>query len=730
MRNDLELTFGEIFDGNFEAFRDQLLEIQTFRKGREESERWVQVLRFLDLSGVPRLSRLGEERPTRLRRLATGRATLARPSATGASPLSIPIIEEDLGESSYIAVSWRWISKMHPANRTADTSFDYMIQRRDENPHKSQFPDHYLERVIHFAQEVDISNIWVDKESIYQREGDKDFHPKDQDLGVQIMDVVYDFSHYSLGLMTTTLEHQHEVDMLHELLSLSIFMDAKDTMHPAFKDVSVQSEAQFLILRVLSDPRWSRGWIFQEDHLASDRMVLLIPHTHHLKKHSDFGSIPGELQVNCADLRKAVTMFCMASGETDRWPATEILGKAKQYNIWNKIQHDTALGSLSDSSVISGGMVSIHDQHPFSLRRKDTLVSLYPSTTLSVLDDICNRDLFVEGDRLAIMANASRFSVRLDIAKTSPLMTSNWYSLSTALLALVLLNGEILADNVDMSQSDLLGHSLRSYLEACQYKFNAPSFRYEQSFIDHCRYRSPIITKQGIEVKGSLFKLLPGDSFQGNPLKLSEQDKKHLHRLQQSPKATRVWKRRKLSKLADETIQILINTLERFFGDDCRLTKFLHRHLELDRHPPPAAEAKPSTSYIIRMISALSEAIFEEKDVRLAISSEEDEATVPSAIFIPPVQQGGWSSEETTWVFTSWDNGWRGGGMERLASLEVSVSGRLDRVFTSQEPSSQGNEVITMLKSHGWVNGVSNTEGRTLRSYVFPLPGISDCGPS
>jgi hypothetical protein len=726
MRNDLKLTFGDIFDHDFEAFRNQLLEIQTFRKGREESERWVQVLRFLNVSGVPRLERIGEERPTRLRRLAAGRTT----SATDASTLSVPIVEEELGEASYIAVSWRWISGTNQGDGTAETSFDYWIQRRDENSHKSQFPDHYLERVIRFAQEVDIDNIWIDKESIFQREGDDAFHPKDQDLGVQIMDVVYDFSHYSLGLMTVVLEHQHEIDMLHGLISLSIFVDPKDTKHPTFKNVGNQPEAQILILKVLSDPRWSRGWIFQEDHLASDRMVLLIPHSKYLKKHRDFGSIPGELQVNCADLRKAVTMFCMASGETDRWPASEILGKAKQYNIWNKIQYDTALGSsLSESSVMTGDSISTQSQQPFGLKRKDTLVSLYPSTTLSVLDDICNRDLFIEGDRVAIMANASRFSVRLNIAKTSLLMTSDRYSLSTALLALVLLNGEILADNLDMSQSDLLGHSLRSYLEACQYKFNAPSLRYEQSFIDHCRYRSPTITKQGMRVKGFLFKLLPRDSFRVNPLELSEQDKEYLYLLQQSPRATRVWKWRKLSKLADEIIQRLINNLRHFYEGDCYLVDFLRRHLELDRHPPPAAETKPSTSYIIRMLSALAEAIFEERDVRLAIFHNENEATVPSAIFIPPVQQGGWANDETAWVFTSWDNGWRGGGMERLASLEVSVPEGLNQKIPVEDPSSQDFEASTVLKSHGWVNGISNTVGRTMRSYAFSLPGISDRGP-
>jgi hypothetical protein len=53
---------------------------------------------------------------------------------------------------------------------------------------------------------------------------------------------------------------------------------------------------------------------------------------------------------------------------------------------------------------------------------------------------------------------------------------------------------------------------LQSYLKSRQYKFNTPSFKLQQSFIDPCRFKPPIITPHGIEVQGFLF----------NPLSFAE----------------------------------------------------------------------------------------------------------------------------------------------------------------------------------------------------------------
>lgn len=174
MKNDLELTFGEIFHNDFAAFQKQLLKIQAFRRGREQSEEWVQILRFLDVSPVPDLEKLDEEPPSRRMRIIHGVAWDTNDNVRGVRSMpsnSISLVEKHLGHEPYIAVSWKWpCGKNAPPPYGCEScpSFDYKVQRPGEEPYKSEFPDYYLERVIRFAQEVDITNIWIDKESIYQ----------------------------------------------------------------------------------------------------------------------------------------------------------------------------------------------------------------------------------------------------------------------------------------------------------------------------------------------------------------------------------------------------------------------------------------------------------------------------------------------------------------------------------------------------------------------------------
>ena len=66
-----------------------------------------------------------------------------------------------------------------------------MIRRPDKEPHKSKFPNQYIERAILFAQAKGINKLWVDIECIYQRPEDDE---ADKELGVQIMDAVYNFA--------------------------------------------------------------------------------------------------------------------------------------------------------------------------------------------------------------------------------------------------------------------------------------------------------------------------------------------------------------------------------------------------------------------------------------------------------------------------------------------------------------------------------------------------------
>ncbi|KAF3032661.1 hypothetical protein E8E12_003829 [Didymella heteroderae] len=218
MKYDLNLTFGEIFNNDHSALLDQLIGIQHHKAKREASEKWAKNLRFIDIFNAPSLSDVYQQPPP----------WLPLPPKTLVLPLT---------------------------NQQQDDGSPYVA-----------FPNPYIERAIIFAQAKGIGKLWADVECIYQRPEDGE---EDKKLGIQIMDAVYGSSDLSLGLLTPGPIHQSEVALLPDLLSGSVFVNFETTDTSAFKSGTKFLELQTLILRILSHPRWSRGWIFQEDHFSS-----------------------------------------------------------------------------------------------------------------------------------------------------------------------------------------------------------------------------------------------------------------------------------------------------------------------------------------------------------------------------------------------------------------------------------------------------------------------------
>jgi len=730
MRDDLHQTFGEIFNGDPSAFRKQLLEVQRFTTDRSKAEKWAKNLRFLDISGVPDLQAEKQKRDCRYARAKARGYFYERkiPSC------EVPITKrEDDDEDAYIAVSWRWAVPKHEVllDEPEPPVFDYRIRRPHAKPHKSDFPDRFMDRVIQFAQSVNVSKVWIDKECIYQRSGDERKCPKDKELGVQIMDVVYGDSKVSVGLLTVEPADQHEADLLSELLQGRIFVDPKDREHSKLRPEVNVLAVQTLILRILGDPRWDRGWIFQEDHLASNRMTLLIPCRASVRKDRgyDFGDILGDLKIKLKDLRQNATMFCLARPE-ERQTNTDILKKLKQYNICNKsytpLQDDHLLPSGSNGVRGNTGDDKNHQ------RGSNYEIPAYRTTTSCVLDDICSRSLENEEDRIAILANALRFTKRINIGKGSPIHKPDKYSLSVALLALILMNGEILKsatwESPDRArlpcESNLMQHTLQSYLAACQHEFCVPNLRFQQTFVDHCRLKSPTITPRGLQTKGWLFELLPcersGTRADQHCLRLNDFDRASLFYLGRGP----VLRGAKLGKDAHTALSALIQKLEALWPGS-KLASYMRRQLFLDGHLS-RSDSPQSTLYVLDMMFALYQALRDDQELRLGRLASAPPNTEPAAIFIKP-EPDGWRTEQATHldsdgapclakIFTSWDQSHKS---ERLASLEVGL-----------EPNKKLQEARSkrdcLLYSAGWVNGVWYVKGQSMGAYVFPLVGITE----
>jgi len=696
MKNDLHKTFGEIFNDDIAALRNQFIEIQQYKTIRDESLAWARKLRFLDISNVPDLTQLSEERDVWSHKYnEQGRRIETRAERP---KLTIPIVEEDEDDDEppkYLAVSWKWIGRGETIPYGCDytQAFRYYIERPDSTTaHVSSFPDRYLDRVIRVAQSHGITKIWVDTECIYQREEDKATHPRDKELGVQVMDLVYEDATLAVGLLTTGLMHQEEVDILASLLSGAVFVGGETKSVTLQPDVNL-IKVQMIIMRILSDPRWSRAWIFQEDHLASYHMKLLIPHSEHIDRGRlyNFGDVPGELQVDVFRFRECVTAFCLAQSDMSRWPSNEMLQKAKRYKTFNT-----------------------------------TSTAVYPSTTHSVLFDITSRSIEKEHDRVAILANALRFSIRLDTSTASPLVGQERYSLSATLLALILINGEILhrSDNI-------LNHTVQSYIEQNKYLIKAPPVGKQQTFINHCRFRWSVITEQGLRTQGWTFRLLTdkvpsGDTSTASCISFSETERTALRHLREDDESQLRQPRCVLNELEHEVLETVISRLEARWLR-CKLADLLRRNLEIDRHPPPRGEQKAAITTMLRMMAAVVQALIEGQEVRLACLNTHTRQNPPSAMFISP--PGGYFGERqdplsSVFVFTSWADP-PAHHQERLASLEVAP-------YHQENATPNGKRLIDgdILRSHSWVNGVWDAKGEPLGTYVFPFMDDSEAGGS
>ncbi|KAM0742719.1 hypothetical protein ACQRIT_002896 [Beauveria bassiana] len=124
--------------------------------------------------------------------------------------------------------------------------------------------------------------------------------------------------------------------------------------------------------------------------------------------------------------------------------------------------------------------------------------------TATIVADIEARGLSKPWDRLAIVANCCQYSVRLD----GDALSWQRRSLSLSLLAMCLLNGEIL-DNDDGSRESLDALTTSKLLERRLFKaFSAPEdINRRLTFYKGCRLTDVELTTEGILTKGHLWKL-------------------------------------------------------------------------------------------------------------------------------------------------------------------------------------------------------------------------------
>ncbi|KAF4996964.1 hypothetical protein FGRMN_4182 [Fusarium graminum] len=374
-------------------------------------------------------------------------------------------------EGEYVALSYTWDNSDQEDPRNGQ----YMVQNRDrDRPQffESRVRDCVFDRVFSFMYAKGLRRLWIDRHCVKQ----KTCHRKDscphkrcneKKSAVKTMDLVYSLSKHPVGLLGRPIEWDYELDLLAKVLKGTF------PKKPDKADYNEILQALSLLARITKDRWWTRAWTFQESYRGKPKMTLLIRHPDFLEKsksfHKCFSDVPNELCIRFEEFCKTSTKFC-------DWVAKNFQG-------------DGMLHHAKEIMQVAGKYTVI-------------LGKSMPMTP-RIIADIQKRGLTDAWDKLAIIANCCQYNITMDHK-----MIQEPQSLSLSILAMYLLNGEILSNQPQDHFLSMLDKPLSEFLEDQAFQaFDAPKHEQRLTFNKRCRFVEVKLKPDGIETKGHLWKL-------------------------------------------------------------------------------------------------------------------------------------------------------------------------------------------------------------------------------
>jgi hypothetical protein len=370
--------------------------------------------------------------------------------------------------------------------------------------------------------------------------------------------------------------------------------------------------------------------------------------------YSHKGRSLGEFYFKPSQFRKIVTLF-RPDLESFGPEFGRLLDKAKQYTILNKYNASEG-GSFSQ----------------------------FKAGSTDIISDINGSSCEHAMDRLAIIANCCRYTRRLDCRRLS-----NLYNLSTCVLTLFLLNGELLrypVENSDLSPHSTVSHNavtVHEFLKEYSLSFMPPRFKGQLSFIHNCRLPSVSLTVDGIETSGWMWDMTGLLLFIDLPKRFSPYFRHATH----------------LAMIHEPFLKLLCEELSK---QGCK--RLAQQIQDFSRAPIP--EELSSDHLKAQMVDALLVAVNRGQDLLLAQLQGETE---PSAIFISPPTRNG-ELPASAKVFTSWCKRKTKYHHPNFVSLLV-------------QPDGASNAGYQRVRTQEWINGLwfaSKEEG--FGKVLFPWP--------
>lgn len=569
----------------------------------------------------------------------------------------------------YIAVSCPWEPDSEPKNSANEKYCVENAFHRTEKVH-----DIVLDRVLRFAESKGCP-FWIDKLCVDQKKGSKE-----KRIAIQSMDLVYMQSHTTLGLLFVRLDRKGQVERLEHLLRGHYAPQTDEH----YGDVGYYLDADHqeaitvlnLIDLILSDKWWERAWIFQEDHLSGLRMLLLIQSSQYHGESELLGDLPGELQVRAANFRFEVTVFCIAVlqqpyiSDSNRDRCHRILRRAGKYNI-------------------------LCTQEPFA---KD-----FQAMSPVIFRDTGRREAKHIWDKIAIASNCCEYTKRLDLQELLLQRHKDARSMSVAILAVYVLNGEILRHDrpsTGPDDGDVFDFLLHNTLGI------EPPLDGEKAltFKKHCRLPDVVLSPHGIHTKGIIWKLSGAFPVWVASVNFTAEDMSHQRTNGIGPFYA-FEKQGRACFLHDRdlaALEALASWLNRS-SYEC-LAKRFTRFIE---DVATTGFSEDWTYHHVRSIMAISiaQAIRKQEQLRLACVYREGRYSPYTAIFIAHDD----SINEEYFALTSWRMaGAVGTGDTLLTSLEVELLGY--------------PEGFPVIRPKRWLNGVCFCREEDTRDLMIPWP--------
>ncbi|KAK8002329.1 PAB-dependent poly(A)-specific ribonuclease subunit PAN3 [Apiospora arundinis] len=381
----------------------------------------------------------------------------------------------------YVALSYTW----KPSEYEDRESGQYWIEVWDGNHlEPSAVRNCVFNRILDYMRYADVQLLWIDAHCIPQDECEGaacTHHARctQKRDALQAMDLVYQLSNHPVALLGRPMWSKSELQLLARMISGELVDESNNGAGSRLSNNTTIGEARSALLllhEITQDVWWRRAWTFQENYRGGRQMQLLIPHHPSLEREKQclgvFGELPGELCIESVSFSTEATLLCLALRVVRKLPPDDI--------------------RLIDYVIRAAGRYTLmlHESSPM---------------TPTVITDIEARGLTNPWDRLAILANCCQYSMRLN----GEALSQQNRSLSLSVLAMCLLNGEILSNSHDDSQTPAAPLTISDFLGRQLFKaFSAPEDNTRPlTFNKGCRLTDVELTTDGISTKGHLWKL-------------------------------------------------------------------------------------------------------------------------------------------------------------------------------------------------------------------------------